>query len=67
MVRGLLKPKAGKPAKPAVDPDIRALEGELGDKLGARVQIQSSAGGKGKLVIAYNSLDELEGILGHIR
>ncbi|MCJ7557815.1 MAG: ParB/RepB/Spo0J family partition protein [Gammaproteobacteria bacterium] len=67
MVRGLLKPKSGKPAKPAADPDIRALEGELGDKLGARVQIQSSAGGKGKLVIAYNSLDELEGILGHIR
>ena len=67
MVRGLLKPKAGKPVKPAVDPDIRALEGELGDKLGARVQIQGSGGGKGKLVIAYNSLDELEGILGHIR
>ena len=67
MVRRMLKPQPAKPAKPAQDPDIRALEGELGDKLGAKVQIQSSAGGKGKLVIAYNSLDELEGILGHFR
>jgi ParB family chromosome partitioning protein len=67
MVRRLLKPQPDKPAKPAVDPDIRALEGKLGDTLGARVQIQSSPGGKGKLIIAYNSLDELEGILGHIR
>jgi ParB family chromosome partitioning protein len=67
MVRRALKPAPAKPAKAAVDPDIRALEGELGDKLGAKVHIQTAQGGKGKLVIAYNSLDELEGILGHIR
>ncbi|MDH3400403.1 MAG: ParB/RepB/Spo0J family partition protein [Chromatiales bacterium] len=66
LVRRLLKPPPAAPAKPAVDPDVRVLEGELGDKLGAKVKIQSSPGGKGKLVIAYNSLDELEGILGHI-
>ena len=66
LVRRLLKPQPETPAKPAVDPDVRVLEGELGDKLGTKVKIQSSAGGKGKLVIAYNSLDELEGILGHI-
>jgi len=67
LVRRLLKPQPETPAKPVVDPDVRVLEGELGDKLGAKVKIQSSTGGKGKLVIAYNSLDELEGILGHIR
>ena len=66
LVRRLLKPQPDTPPKPAVDPDVRALEGELGDKLGAKVKIQASGGGKGKLVIAYNSLDELEGILGHI-
>lgn len=50
-----------------VDPDIQRLEHEIGDKLGAKVAIQHSARGRGKLVVAYNSLDELEGILGHIR
>jgi ParB family chromosome partitioning protein len=49
------------------DPDIRRLEGELADKLGARVALQHTASGRGKLVVSYNSLDELEGILGHIK
>jgi ParB family chromosome partitioning protein len=48
------------------DPDVRRLENELAEKLGARVAIQHGRGGKGKVVVAYNSLDELEGILGHI-
>ncbi|MFO7593592.1 MAG: ParB/RepB/Spo0J family partition protein [Pseudomonadota bacterium] len=50
-----------------VDPDIRRLEQDLGDKIGARVAIQHGAKGKGKLVIQYNSLDELDGILDHIK
>jgi len=48
------------------DPDVRRLENELADKLGAQVAIQHGRAGKGKLVVSYNSLDELEGILGHI-
>jgi ParB family chromosome partitioning protein len=48
------------------DPDIHRLELELADKLGARVMFQHKASGKGKLVVTYNSLDELEGILAHI-
>jgi ParB family chromosome partitioning protein len=51
----------------AADPDIQRLERELADKLGAKVMFQHSASGKGKLVVSYNSLDELEGILGHIQ
>jgi ParB family chromosome partitioning protein len=51
----------------ARDPNVYRLEQELADKLGARVAIQHSAGGKGKLVVSYNSLDELDGILAHIR
>lgn len=55
------------PAAKTVDPDIRRFQEELSEKLGARVEIQHAATGKGKLVIQYNSLDELDGILGHIR
>ena len=48
------------------DPNVNRLEQELAEKLGAKVAIQHSAGGKGKLVVSYNSLDELDGILAHI-
>jgi ParB family chromosome partitioning protein len=58
-------PAGAEPAKP--DANIRKLESDLTDKLGARVQIQHGAKGKGKLVIQYTSLDELDGILERIR
>ena len=51
----------------ALDPDIRRLQNELAEKLGARVQIDHKASGKGRVVLNYNSLDELDGILAHIR
>ena len=41
------------------------LEQDLAEKLGAQVAIQHGAGGRGRLVVSYNSLDELDGILGH--
>ncbi len=50
-----------------LDPDIRRLQDDLGNRLGAKVAIQHSAKGRGKLIISYNSSDELEGILGHIK
>ena len=50
-----------------VSADIRRLQDQLSDTLGAGVEIQHGAKGKGKLVITYNSLDELDGILGHIK
>jgi ParB family chromosome partitioning protein len=49
------------------DANVERLEQELADKLGARVAIQQGSGGKGKLVVSYNSLDELDGILAHIQ
>ena len=52
--------------KQASDPDIRNLEDNLAEKLGAKVMIQHTAKGKGKVVVKYNSLDELDGILAHI-
>jgi ParB family chromosome partitioning protein len=53
--------------KSAQDPNIRRLQDDLGERLGARVQIQHGNRGTGKLVIGYNSLDELDGILSHIK
>jgi ParB family chromosome partitioning protein len=38
----------------------------LSEKLGATVAIEHSGSGKGRLVVRYNSLDELDGILTHI-
>jgi ParB family transcriptional regulator, chromosome partitioning protein len=69
LVRRIINPKASEPngAAPAVDPDIHRLETEIAEKLGAKVAFQHSASGKGKLVVSYNSLDELEGILAHIQ
>ena len=52
---------------PSQNADIRRLEIEVSEKLGARVSVDHTAKGAGKLVISYNSLDELDGILKHIR
>mgnify|MGYP001563487894 CR=1 FL=1 len=49
------------------DPNVRRLQDDLTDRLGARVNIQQGSRGAGRLVIAYNSLDELDGILAHIK
>jgi ParB family chromosome partitioning protein len=59
------------PAKPRktvkpLDPNIKHLQDELSDKLAARVSFQHNSKGNGKVVIHYNSLDELDGILKHI-
>jgi ParB family chromosome partitioning protein len=68
LVRRLLAPSPAEGAAvKVIDPDIRRLELELADKLGAKVIFQHMASGKGKLVVSYNSLDELEGILTHIQ
>jgi ParB family chromosome partitioning protein len=57
----------GDPPPPRQDPDVVRLERTLAEKLGARVQLVQGARGRGRLVIAYNSLDELDGILAHIQ
>ena len=53
--------------KPQLDPNIRSLQDDLASRLGARVAIKHGGSGAGKLVIAYNNLDELDGILAHIQ
>jgi ParB family transcriptional regulator, chromosome partitioning protein len=71
LVKTMLEPKpAAKPAATAGasgDADIRRLEMDVSERLGARVRLEHSAKGIGRLVISYNSLDELDGILKHIK
>ncbi|WP_136247224.1 ParB/RepB/Spo0J family partition protein [Halomonas borealis] len=60
----------GQPAKaeaPPQAPDVARLESRLADLLGAPVNIQHGRGGKGRVTIRYASLDELDGILEHIK
>jgi len=71
LVRSMLARASGggaesRDAKP-LDPNVQRLQDELSEKLGAVVQIQHAANGKGKVVVSYHSLDELDGILAHIR
>lgn len=65
MVRNINDPKP-KAEKKAKDHHISALEQQLGEKIGAEVEIQHGSKGKGKMVINYHSLDELDGILQHL-
>ena len=67
LVRQWLNSKDKPAEKAKADPDINRLEQRLAEKLGAPVQIKHGAKGKGQLVIRYSSLDELQGVLAHIR
>ena len=63
----LAGPSAGEVASTSTDPNITKLERDLSGKLGAAVSINHAKAGRGKLVINYSSLDELDGILRRIR
>ncbi|GAA69203.1 MULTISPECIES: ParB/RepB/Spo0J family partition protein [unclassified Pseudoalteromonas] len=65
LVRSILEPL---PAKEITekDPDVKQLEQQLAENLGAKVEINYNKKGKGKLVISYTNLDELDGILNRI-
>ncbi len=69
LVRRMQQPDTAKGEAPAPprDPNVQRLEQELAEKLGAKVLIRHAASGKGKVVVSYNSLDELDGILAHIK
>ena len=67
LVKKLQNPQNQQKPKIAINQDIFNLQNQLSDKLGAAVKIQHSAKGSGKLTISYNSVDELDGILGHLK
>src|SRR5271170_2565146 len=70
LVRRLSEPRGGLTGEASggntKDPNVRRLEEDLSGKLGARVQIQHGASGRGKVIVNYNNLEELDGILAHI-
>lgn len=67
LVKKLQSPSLGKKSITTPNQDIVNLQTELSDKLGAVVKIQHGSRGSGKLTISYNSVDELDGILGHLK
>jgi len=66
LVKDLQQPPKVENKIPTIDADILSLQNELSEKFGARVQVESKENGKGKLIIHYSTLDELEGILNKI-
>lgn len=56
-------PQVEAPRKSA---DVSKLQESLAEKIGVPVNISYNNKGKGKLVLSYNSLDELDGILAHL-
>ncbi|WP_163577980.1 ParB/RepB/Spo0J family partition protein [Halomonas faecis] len=67
LVKRLLNGEPKRAESPAPSPDVARLETRLGELLGAPVKIQHGRSGKGRVTIRYSSLDELDGILEHIR
>ena len=67
LVKKMQSPDTGKKSITTPNQDIVNLQTELSEKLGAAVKIQHGSRGSGKLTISYNSVDELDGILGHLK
>ena len=69
LIKKLQTPALKKPApnNAVSSPDIMRLQEELSQKVGASVRIQHGSKGAGKLIFNYNSVDELEGILAHLK
>lgn len=66
LVRRVLESKKNVEPKEVKTPDLQKLEEGLSEKIGVPVMVQHSAKGKGKLILKYNNLDELDGILNHL-
>lgn len=62
LVKRLLNPPAPSPRRP----DTSDLERNLSEHVGAPVTIAATKGGKGRIVIRYATLDDLDGILQRI-
>jgi len=68
LVKQLLEPSKKTPRQSeALDPDIASLQDDLEGKLGVPIQVKHKSDGSGQLLLNYNSLDELDGIIAHIK
>jgi ParB family chromosome partitioning protein len=67
LIRRLQEESKNPPATPVrKDPDISRLEEKVTQTLGAKVSIQHQSSGQGKMVIQYENLDQLEGVLARL-
>ncbi|QPG05663.1 ParB/RepB/Spo0J family partition protein [Salinimonas marina] len=62
LVRKFLEPQRPKPEK-TIDPDVQGLMTRLSENFGTPVSIDHNARGKGKIVINFSDLEQLDGIL----
>lgn len=67
MVKKLLKGELERPKQASKDPDVERLQQSISEKLGAKVDINHSNKGSGRIIIHYSTLDELEGVLEHLK
>lgn len=67
LVKSLKQETPAPTKKQPRSPDVLRLEQDLGERVGASVAVQYNSKGQGKLIISYNNLDELDGILSHIK
>jgi len=69
LVHTLLHPAqlAARRARHAKDADTARLESDLAEALGAKVAIEAKSGGRGRVVIAYSNLDQLDGIVAKLK
>ena len=54
-------------ASPATDPNLKALEKDLGRALGLKVTVAPRASGAGRLTIAYKNPEQLDALLDRLR
>ncbi|MEM8563167.1 MAG: ParB/RepB/Spo0J family partition protein [Pseudomonadota bacterium] len=67
LVRSVIEPKQKGATDRGMDPNVRHLQDDLSQRLGTAVEIKHAANGGGKVVLSYASLDQLDGILSHIK
>ena len=67
LARRLQQATAAPPRTKPQDPNIQSLQDNLSERLGARVQLRHDTSGKGRVVIHYNNLDELDGIIARVK
>jgi len=67
LVRKFNEPEKEEVSNQQMTANVKSLETSLAQRLGANVDIKHKTKGNGQLVIKYNSLAELDGILKHIK
>ncbi|MFP4639458.1 MAG: ParB/RepB/Spo0J family partition protein [Guyparkeria sp.] len=58
--------QAGRPEPPEADADTRALERRLADALGLAVSVHANRQGRGRVTLAFDSLDQLDGLIARL-